>query len=279
MNKSFFTQLQSLVEDLPHHRLAEVARVIHFEPKSDYPLHSHKRIEINYVRKGECFIWMNDKRYHFRKGEMMVISSEQLHSFEAGIHGVTLLQLEFLPEVVSIFGVYAEKAGIHRLNNPIRLMRISHNQHIASIVQRIIQELSQKKQLYQEMVTMFYAELLIYLYRSQQDSNLSVDLHPTLKNVIDYIDKHRKKELRVGDIACKFGITERYLHKLFVKYLQISPLEYINRLKVAYAIELMQETDLTLKEISFQCGFSSPQQFSRIFKNQEGILPSEYRGF
>lgn len=261
---------------LPHRRLAEVARIIRFDAEERYASHSHKRIEINYVRKGECYVWLQDKKYHFREGELMMIASEEVHSFEAGRGGVTLLQLEFLPEVMTMFGTTDEQQPASFRNNTVRLMRIAHNRQLVSIIQRIIHELSQKNPLYQEMVTMYYAELLVLLNRCQEEKNLSAELNPILGKALVYIGNHWQQEVKINELADYLGISERYLRKLFMQDLCTSPLEYINRLKITRSIELMQETEMTLKEISFHCGFSSPQHFSRVFKAQEGVLPSQY---
>ena len=70
-------------------------------------------------------------------------------------------------------------------------------------------------------------------------------------------------------------ISERYLRILFAQHLKITPLDYLNQLRINKSIELLRNTELSIKEISFQCGFQSPQYFSRIFKQQTGKTPRE----
>ena len=79
------------------------------------------------------------------------------------------------------------------------------------------------------------------------------------------------------EVARSLDISERYLRKLFMQTLQLSPLDYLNQFRVNKAIELMKNTELSLKEIGFACGFNSPQHFCRVFKQQVGINPRDFR--
>ena len=65
--------------------------------------HKHLRIEINYVKKVNCILHLENESISFSENEMMVICSNVEHTFEAGSEDTTLMQLEFLPEVFSRF--------------------------------------------------------------------------------------------------------------------------------------------------------------------------------
>ena len=99
-----------LDSDTPHgdsasadaRRLAEVFRSISFLPGEAYGPHSHRRIEINYVSSGSCFLLTEGKRLTFRKGDTMLIAPGTSHRFQAGRKGATLLQLEMMPEVLAL---------------------------------------------------------------------------------------------------------------------------------------------------------------------------------
>ena len=75
--------------------------------------------------------------------------------------------------------------------------------------------------------------------------------------------------------ACQ--VSEVYLRKLFSKYFQISPKQYIIDLRLQKAKQLLREGVLSVADISESCGFSNPYHFCRIFKEHTGVTPSNYR--
>ena len=74
-------------------------RFVSFLPFETFGPHKHLRIEINYVKKANCILHLENESISFKENEMMVICSNVEHTFEAGSEDTTLMQLEFLPEV------------------------------------------------------------------------------------------------------------------------------------------------------------------------------------
>ena len=57
----------------------------------------------------------------------------------------------------------------------------------------------------------------------------------------------------------------------------MTPIDFVRHIRIMRASELLQQTDDTLASISFEVGFSDPKYFSKVFKKEMGIVPSEYR--
>lgn len=284
MNKSteqtLWGLLENITENLKGKRLADVFRFISFYPSETYGPHKHLRIEINYVKKGNCILHLDDESVTFREGEIMIITSGISHLFETGSEGTTLMQLEFLPEVFSHFNFKAEGEtatfmSVTLFSEENRLIKIVNNVRIMRVVQRIVNELELKSQYYQYLVVMYYAELLILIYRYMDESYLPICTNDSLKKAIAYIRLNYQSEITMNDVAEYAGISERYLRRLFSQYLYLSPLDYLNQMRINRAIELLRNTEMSVKEICYLCGFQSPQYFSRVFKQQMGISPRE----
>lgn len=122
---------------------------------------------------------------------------------------------------------------------------------------------------------MYYAELLIFLYRYMHETYLSICTNDLLRKAICYIQHNYQTDINVNDIAGHASISERYLRKLFSQNLNLSPLDYLNQIRINKSIELLKNTEKSVKEVCFLCGFQSPQYFSRIFKQQIGLSPRE----
>lgn len=278
--QSFWNVLEDITENLRYKRLADVFRFISFHPFETYGPHDHLRIEINYVKKGNCVLHLENESVSFSENEMMIICSNVKHTFEAGPNGTTLIQLEFLPEIFSRFNL--NQSGEGREFSPItifseenRLIKIVNNVRIMRAVQRIVNELNSKNKYYHYLVVMYYAELLILIYRHMNEVYLPICSNEALINAISYIRYQYKTDITITDVANHSGIGERYLRKLFAQHLNLSPLDYLNQIRVNKSIELLRNTEMSIKEICFACGFNSPQYFSRVFKQQMGMTPRE----
>ena len=279
---SLWELLESITENLKTKRLADVFRFISFYPGETYGPHQHLRIEINYVKKGSCILHLDNESITFREGEIMIIASDISHLFEAGADGTTLMQLEFLPEIFSHFSLNATVDSNGSALTPVflfsqenRLIKIVNNIRIMRVVQRIVNELEEKSSYYQYLVIMYYAELLILIYRYKDEAYLPICTNEALKRAIAYIRLNYHSEININNVAEHTGVSERYLRSLFSQYLNLSPLDYLNQIRINKAVELLRNTEMSIKEVCFQCGFQSPQYFSRIFKQQMGVTPRE----
>ncbi len=83
--------------------------------------------------------------------------------------------------------------------------------------------------------------------------------------------------VHVADVADVLNISPSYLTRIFNRKLSISPMRYINEVKVSSAKEMLRTGNLTVKEIAARLHFSDPLYFSRVFSQLEGLSPREYR--
>lgn len=271
--------LENIIQRLKNKRLADVFRFISFHAGETYGPHEHLRIEINYVKKGNCILYLDNESVNFRAGEIMIIPSGVRHTFEANSNGTTLMQLEFLPEMFSHFHTqYIDENGVTPqilFSGKNKLIKIVNNVRIIQTIQRIVNELNLKNEYYTHLVIMYYAELLILIYRHMNETGLPISTPDVLKKAISYFQLNYPKEISITDVAIHTGIGERYLRKLFSQYLNLSPLDYLRQIRINKAVELLKNTEMSVKEICFVCGFRSPQYFSRIFKQQTGTSPRD----
>ena len=279
---TFWTFLDNITNNLKSQSLADVFRFISFYPFETYGPHKHLRLEINHVKKGNCMMHLDNESINFVEGDTMIILSNVNHVFEAGSGGTTLMQLEFLPEIFSGFDLNFPGCidgiglgSISPFSEENKLIKIVNNIGIMRVVQRIVNELEGKNSYYQYLVVMYYAELLVLIYRYMSENYLPICQNDALKRAISFIRFNYHKDISINDVAIQADISERYLRSLFSQYLNISPLDYLNQIRINKSIELLRNTELSVKEICFQCGFQSPQYFSRIFKQQTGISPRE----
>ena len=122
--------------------------------------------------------------------------------------------------------------------------------------------------------------LLIHLKKCIAiDTNLSVlDIQQQLAPITDYIKENYQKPLELGELAKILDITPSHLCRLFKAAYNARPFEYITRLRLQKAKELLaSRSDLSIGQISLQVGYPSPSYFNMLFKRQEAITPATFR--
>lgn len=92
-----------------------------------------------------------------------------------------------------------------------------------------------------------------------------------------YLDSNFTTNLKIADLADHIGIDRSYLTKSFREEYQISPQEYLIRLRMEKAAQLLVSSTEPISVIAAQVGYTDALAFSKIFKQRTGSSPSEYR--
>lgn len=101
---------------------------------------------------------------------------------------------------------------------------------------------------------------------------------PLFEQILDYVHEHLYDcDLRAKGVADKFFLSPCYFSTLFDKNANVSFKEYINYERIKKATELLDSTELLIKEIAEAVGFSDPLYFGKVFKRYRLVSPFEYR--
>ena len=98
-----------------------------------------------------------------------------------------------------------------------------------------------------------------------------------LDSVVEYLQGRIGQELTVEQIARDCLIGTSVLKRLFRQYMGQGVMAYFNLMKLSRAKELLRSGNMTVAEVAESLGFSSQFYFSRLFKQKNGISPTEYR--
>ncbi len=90
-------------------------------------------------------------------------------------------------------------------------------------------------------------------------------------------DMHFDDSSKLALAIKQLGVSRNHLTRLFRQQLHMTPTEYLHRLRLARATQLLEETDASTLSISLACGFGSLSTFYECFKKQLGATPTEYR--
>jgi two-component system response regulator YesN len=98
-----------------------------------------------------------------------------------------------------------------------------------------------------------------------------------IKRAKAYIAENYHKDISLEDVSRTVDISSYYFSKLFKEETGENFIEYLTNIRIEQAKKLLQNRDLSIKTICVETGYSDPNYFSRIFKKQVGVTPTEYR--
>lgn len=125
---------------------------------------------------------------------------------------------------------------------------------------------------------------LIYQYilefhsiASDSTAKSKSDKSDILMPALNYIEENFRNDFPITVLAEISGVSQQYLCRIFNQTMNIRPNEYITCRRLQEAKHLLVKTELPVREICLQSGFSDAGYFSTVFKKNEGITPAEYR--
>jgi AraC-like DNA-binding protein len=95
--------------------------------------------------------------------------------------------------------------------------------------------------------------------------------------LIEYLRQHYQEVVRLGELAKMVGMTEVSLSRYFRRNAGVTISDYLIGLRVGHASRLLVDTDLTVNEIAYACGFNNISNFNRLFRKNRGCTPQQLR--
>lgn len=129
-----------------------------------------------------------------------------------------------------------------------------------------------------EILEQFREEILEFYARSPQPhaGDIKAEYSPLIKQVLDYVHKNFSSDISLEKCAEVTGSSYTYLSRQFKQETGMRFVEYLNQQRVNKAKSLLIRHDMTMKEIIELSGFRSYTYFFKIFKDSEGLTPSEF---
>lgn len=260
-------------------------------PEPISKLHYHDMYEFGICVEGSGDIRVNDKEYRFEKGDIEFISPYVPHFSNSDENAPARWKLIFFDPVriMQLAGMLDPDKALMAASIELPfsgLFKPDEHPKLTEFIKLIIKQ-SEIQDEYTDISMAFsIGTFIITCARYLKEHPLkSPEFMQSKKNytkiapAIDMINGHMANGAMIKEEAlaelCKMSVPN--LRRLFVKHTGLSPKVYINQTRMAYAVYLLQNTDMTVLAIASKVGYSEVSGFSRIFKNTFSLSPSEYR--
>ncbi len=159
-----------------------------------------------------------------------------------------------------------------------QLTKIANDSKILDLWDQLIQENRRLNRTDQELLTTILRMLLLMIDRAIEES----PAFPTATSAIarkvkTYIEENAHSEIKLATVASYVGLSISRVVHIFKTYFGISIIQYTTRVRLNLALELMENSLMTLEQIAEKSGFGSYTYFHKIFKERFGVSPGAYR--
>jgi AraC-like DNA-binding protein len=255
----------------------------------------HDYLELTYFHKGTGTCLVDDKEFIARKGDLLVFNNVELHTIIPDRQeNLILVVLYFLPELLYKPGdngmnleylklFYYRSSEFDNLV-PSREVK-KHNLDI--LIKKIFCELKNKDDYYRLSSTTLLQEALIELlhyykgknfqFESELEYNKKLADIDKLKNTFVLIMNNYTDNITLEDAARSACMSPQYFCRFFKKVTGTTFKEYLLRIKIDKAKELLMKYNISATEIAYQVGFENLSYFFRVFKKFTGLNPMEFR--
>jgi len=231
---------------------------------------SHSMQELTYVDQGTLHSVVEGQDLLLEQGDMMLYGPGQWHMQYA--------DMDVAPRYVTI-SFDAAGCDLSKLTN----RKFRSPQKAIALLQQMLREQERMDPHSNDMIISLLTVLLITLLREVdtpgdklQPAHCINSENEIISRAQQFISKHVREKLTVPMVARSADVSTSYLTALFHKHLQISPGEYIRRIKLQESKQMIREGNMNFTEIATVLQYSTIHHFSRQFKEKFGLTPTEY---
>ena len=105
----------------------------------------------------------------------------------------------------------------------------------------------------------------------------TAQINETIGKALEYLHENYKKYVTLDEVSRFVNISPYYFSKIFKEEVGFNFIDYLTRIRREKAKQLLNNKELSVKEICLEVGYNDPNYFSRLFKKQEGITPTDFR--
>ena len=231
---------------------------------------SHPIAELTYVDQGSLHSVADGQDILLEQGDLMLYAPNQWH--------MQYTDIDVSPRFMTI-AFDAEDFDLSDLYN----RKFQSPQKAISLLQQMLREQEKMDEHSGDMLILLLGQVLLTLKRlcdapadTLKSAHCLSNENEIIRRAQQYISSHVRSRLTVPLVAQNTDVSTSYLTALFHKHLQISPGEYIRRIKLQESKQMIREGSMNFTEIAEALQYSTIHHFSRQFKEKFGVTPSQY---
>ncbi len=251
-------------------------------------LHFHNLLEIGYCHFGDGDLYFDDgPSRHYTQGTLTIIPRSVPHTTNSSRTEINYWEYLFINLDALVSRAFPDNEALaHKLTARLNdYYLVSHEKDHPVLAEGILAILNEYKSGTREFQTeIALSRTLSFLLEAARVMPESISItEPAIKKKHDilesmeYIQQHFAEEIKIRDLADFTHTSETHFRRRFHEILHMTPVEYINFVRIQNACEQLASTRLSIHEIADKTGFATISSFNRCFKTILGIPPRQWR--
>ena len=227
-------------------------------------------------RHSDCLVYVIDgkMRYTFDDGSIIEVAAGDVLFLACG-SVYSMYNLSSVYSFIFVDFMFSPVVGIEKKSMFYHMQNV---RNVETMFRRMLEKWRLQKPAAREdcisLIYSVYAEII----RNQSVVYVTVSKRRQIDLAIQYISENFTNEaLSVEKVAEHATMSESHFRRVFKSVYRVSPVKYINMLRINRAKELIRYSGAAFSQIAAETGFSNLYYFSRVFKKEVGCTPSEYK--
>lgn len=245
--------------------------IVEWKKSVHFPPHLHEEIELVYVTNGTLELGVGQELYHMEKGDFAIVFPNVIHHYQVFAKGMN--KAMYLCVKPAFMSAYAEQLQKYSPRYPI-----IHKRALKEELRNSIYAIANMKEmnllLAQAHVQIILAHVFSELELLEKDSIGGNDI---IYNAVEYVAQNFRESITLDKMARDLCISKYALSRMFAKTFHCNFNTYVNNIRLNYVAALLQDTNESITNLCFDCGFESQRTFNRVFRERYKMTPREYR--
>ena len=251
--------------------------------------HWHEDIEWVYIRSGQMNYYMNGKRVLLNTGEALMVNSRQMHyGYSENGQDCDFIRILCHPKIFITNSVLYQSYIAPVLSNPsLEYLHLKPEFPEDAEALQLLPEIFRIKKEHPDAYEIEAAALLSLLWcrllRSHPmmpNEAAAKPKEPDLlvqRDMVSYIYSHYSESINLDEIAAAGKVCRNKCCQIFRRYLNQSPIDFLNHDRLEVSCHLLNNTKLSIAEICTACGFNHQSYYSKIFLRTYSCSPRDFR--
>lgn len=247
-------------------------------------MHFHNLFEIGYCHYGSGDLVIEEDHYRFAKQMVSCIPANFLHVTRSDAGVIAYWEWIYInpAEILKDCGKTRQeiRAVLEAVNDRAFFVRAQENPVLATLVREVFDEMRHKGEHHLECVRGMVYALVFEIARfnnKEVSRTLSRNGSLQLERAIEYVDANYSNAFRIADLAEVCHMSETHFRRIFQEKMNMTPVEYVNFVRIRKACELIDKTDISMEEVAGKVGFVTPSTFNRNFRRIVGTSPYQWK--
>lgn len=259
----------------------------YWEIEEDTPNHTHDFVEMVYTFNGNAVHIVNGREIPVRKGDLLFLNYNCTHSIKPIgklRYADIMFKLDYIDHGLNNSGNafslletknFSEFESMINTKSCVIHFRSHERGQLEQLIEWTLREQDAGETCGNFMIRSILNLILILVFRKMKFP--MNDSFPINQDLLDYINENCSEQITLKDIAEKNFYTLSHLCVQFKAYTGMNFTKYLMDCRIKKAIKMICETDRSIEDIIYDCGFSNRTRFFRLFREKTGQTPFQYR--